>query len=130
MDTRNPINDLARSYTASWCSQDPLRVAAHFAVDGTLRINDGHAATGRDAIAAVARGFMNAFPDLIVRLDDLLFEPNGIVYRWTLDGTTNGHRVIISGFEEWEISADGLISHSLGHFDASDYQRQVGGGSA
>ena len=105
-------------------------MAAHFAVDGSLRVNDGEVALGRDAIAAVAHGFMTAFPDLIVSMDDLLVEPNGIVYRWTLDGTMNGHRVRISGFEEWEISADGLIAKSLGHFDASDYQRQIDGGTS
>ena len=130
MDTCSPIHDLAKLYTAAWCSQDPAQVAAHFAVDGSLCVNDGEVALGRDAIAAVAHGFMTAFPDLIVSMDDLLVEPNGIVYRWTLDGTMNGHRVRISGFEEWEISADGLIAKSLGHFDASDYQRQIDGGTS
>lgn len=130
MDTCSPIHDLAKCYTAAWCSQDPSQVAAHFAVDGSLCVNDGEVALGRDAIAAVAHGFMAAFPDLIVSMDDLLVEPNGIVYRWTLDGTMNGHRVHISGFEEWEINADGLIAQSLGHFDAADYQRQVDGGTS
>lgn len=128
MDTRSLIHEFARRYTAAWCSQDPALVASHFAVGGSLRVNEGEVAIGRDAISALAHGFMAAFPNLIVRMDELLFEPNGIIYRWTLDGTTNGRRVIISGYEEWELSADGLIAESLGHFDAADYQRQVDGG--
>jgi hypothetical protein len=52
------------------------------------------------------------------------------VYRWTLVGTNTGpggtgHRVRISGFEEWTIGADGLIADSLGQFDAAEYQRQL-----
>ena len=39
-----------------------------------------------------------------------------------------GREVRISGFEEWQIGADGLIAESLGHFDAEDYQRQLDGG--
>jgi hypothetical protein len=33
--------------------------------------------------------------------------------------------VRISGFEEWRIGADGLIAESEGHFDSSEYQRQL-----
>jgi hypothetical protein len=33
--------------------------------------------------------------------------------------------VRISGYEDWKIGSDGLISESLGHFDAADFQRQI-----
>ncbi len=127
MDSSTRIHDFARRYTAAWCSQDPAAVAAHFCVDGSLQVNEGTPANGRDAIAAVAQSFMAAFPDLVVRMDNLLLEPNGLVYRWTLTGTANGRSVDISGFEEWDLGADGLIARSLGHFDAAEYQRQVDG---
>jgi hypothetical protein len=39
-----------------------------------------------------------------------------------------GHRVRISGFELWQIGMDGLIASSQGHFDTSEYQRQLEGG--
>jgi hypothetical protein len=35
----------------------------------------------------------------------------------------------VSGFEEWEIGADGLITGSLGHFDEVHYRRQLEHGS-
>jgi hypothetical protein len=37
----------------------------------------------------------------------------------------NGNTVRISGYEEWIISAKGLIAESKGHFDEAEYQRQL-----
>lgn len=118
------IRELARRYTAAWCSQDPSSVAACYSPDGSLCVNNGDPAVGRDAIAEVARGFMTAFPDLEVRMEDLLLQNGRIVYRWSLTG---GQRVRIHGFEAWNIGPDGLIAESQGHFDAADYQRQLAG---
>ena len=126
----NHLRDLARRYTAAWCSQDPATVAAFFSANGSLRVNDSDPAVGRSAITEVARGFMAAFPDMEVRMDDLVVQSDRVVYRWTLTGTNTGpggtgHRVRISGFEEWRIGVDGLIAESQGRFDAADYQRQL-----
>ena len=126
------IRDLARRYTAAWCSQDPANVAAFFAPEGSLCVNDGVPAVGRGAISEVARGFMTAFPDMQVRMDGLLEREGRFIYRWTLTGTNTGpngtgQRVEISGFEEWKIGGDGLIAQSQGLFDDADYQRQLQG---
>jgi uncharacterized protein (TIGR02246 family) len=122
------IRDFAERYTAAWCSGEPGRVAEFFAPDGSLQVNDGASAVGRPAIAEVARGFMTAFPDLRVSLDDVQFQdPRRAIYCWTLDGTQSGtgRRVRVSGFEEWVLGADGLIAASLGHFDEASYRRQL-----
>jgi hypothetical protein len=55
-------------------------------------------------------------------------------YHWTLIGTNTGpggtgKRVCISGFERWQIGADGLIAASRGNFDDADYRRQLGFGA-
>jgi uncharacterized protein (TIGR02246 family) len=126
------LREFAERYTAAWCSQDPASVAAFFAPDGSLRVNDDDPAVGRGAITEVARGFMAAFPDLEVLMDDLAVDGDEAVYRWTLVGTNTGpggtgRAVRINGFEEWRIGADGLIAESLGHFDAADYRRQLEG---
>jgi uncharacterized protein (TIGR02246 family) len=128
------IREFATRYTAAWCSQDPDRVAAFFAPDGSLTINGGTASVGRPAISAAARGFMAAFPDLRVSMDEVSSDGEHGRYRWTLTGTNTGpggtgRRVRISGFEEWTFSADGLIAKSLGHFDAADYDRQLKSGA-
>jgi hypothetical protein len=75
---------------------------------------------------------MTAFPDLVVAMDAVSQEPDQAVYRWTLIGTNTGpegtgRAVRISGYEEWTLGADGLIAASLGHFDASGYDRQLQG---
>jgi len=65
------LPEFAAQYTEAWCSQEPARVAAFFAEDGSLTINDGEPAVGREAITTAARGFMTAFPDMVVRMDSL-----------------------------------------------------------
>lgn len=130
------LTAFAARYTAAWCSQDPDQVASFFATDGSLTINAGPPSVGRAAIAASARGFMTAFPDLVVRMDGVRVVADGAEYRWTLTGTNTGpggtgRAVRISGYEQWSFGADGLVSKSLGHFNEAEYQRQVSGtGSA
>src|SRR5262249_61088670 len=65
------LRDFAQRYTAAWCSGNPAAVAAFFAPDGSLSVNDGAPAEGRDAIALIAHSFMKSFPDLQVVMDDL-----------------------------------------------------------
>ena len=129
-DKLNRLRDFAARYTAAWCSQDAASVAAFFSPRGSLTINGGVPAIGRTAITEVAQGFMTAFPDLKVYMDDVVEIQGKVTYKWTLDGTNagpggTGKRVRISGFEIWRIGDDGLVAESLGSFDAADYQRQV-----
>jgi predicted ester cyclase len=126
------MREFARRYTFAWCSKHPASVAACYAADGSLKVNDNPPAVGRDAITGVVHGFMTDFPDMQVFMDDLRVQGDRLVYRWTLTGTNtgpggNGNRVRISGFEEWRIGVDGLIAESCGHFDAEDYNRQLKG---
>ena len=76
---------------------------------------------------------MTDFPDLQVLMDDLIVRADLAEYHWTLIGTNagpggTGKRVRISGFEEWKMSADGLIAESQGHFDSTEYQQQIRSG--
>ena len=58
------LQSFAEAYTAAWCSQDAARVASFYAEDGSLSVNGAAPAVGREAITAVAQGFMFAFPDI------------------------------------------------------------------
>ena len=123
--------DFATRYTAAWCSQDPSRVASFFAREGSLTVNGGAPAVGREQIADVARGFMTAVPDLRVLMDDVVDLGEHAIYQWTLIGTHGGpggtgRAVRISGHEEWRLSPEGLIAVSAGRFDVEDYKRQLG----
>jgi uncharacterized protein (TIGR02246 family) len=124
------LNQFSIRYTAAWCSQRAASVASFFADQGSLKINDGSPAIGRDAIAKAAQSFMTAFPDLVVKMDRLTVNGPKTEYDWTLTGTNTGpggtgKLVRIRGFEEWRFGPDGLITESVGHFDAADYQRQL-----
>jgi len=131
------IKQFAQRYADAWCSRDPEKVAAFFAENGSLSVNDGPPAVGRAAIAEVARGFMKTFPDMIVTVDDVTLELKlggrsscDAVFHWTLTGTNNGpggsgKRVRISGYELWQFDKVGLIRNSKGHFDGAEYERQL-----
>jgi steroid delta-isomerase-like uncharacterized protein len=126
------ITTLAQRYADAWCSQNPESVAAFFAENGSLSVNDGAPAVGRAAIADIARGFMRDFPDMIVTMDEVTHESDTTKFHWTLAGTNTGpggtgKRVRISGYELWKLDKDGLIGESKGHFDSAEYERQLSG---
>jgi uncharacterized protein (TIGR02246 family) len=89
----NDLTDLktfAKRYAEAWCSQNPESVAAFYAENGSLSVNDGPPAVGRAAIAEVARGFIHDFPDLVVTVDDVAHDSDGTKFHWTLIGTNTG----------------------------------------
>jgi uncharacterized protein (TIGR02246 family) len=123
--------EFGQRYAQAWCSQDPDQVAAFYAEDGSLTVNDGEPAVGRAAIAGVARGFMTEFPDMVVTMDRLVAKTGGHEFHWTVTGTyaANGNKVRFSGYEDWRFGSDGLVEESNGFFDADDYNRQIRGGA-
>ena len=128
------LTDFATRYAAAWSSQQPDRLASFYAETGALSVNGGTPSTGRAAIAATAQSFMAAFPDMIVKMDSVSQDGNHAVFHWTWTGTNTGpggtgKGVRISGYEEWTLSPDDLITESKGHFDEAEYQRQVTSGA-
>jgi len=149
----------AQRYAKAWCSQNPESVAAFFAERGSISINNGPPAVGRAAIAKEAEAFMTTFPDMVVTMDKVVHDKEGTKFRWILTGTNTGpggtgNRVRISGYElskidngaggsratwtgkperveeqGYESINDGLVAESKGHFDATDYERQLKGTS-
>jgi nuclear transport factor 2 (NTF2) superfamily protein len=128
---RDRIRDLARSYTEAWCSHDPARVAGHFTSGGTIAINGGEPTE----VTEVARSFMDAFPDIQVFMDDVVFRGETVEYHWTFTGTNTGPGgtgkwVRVSGLEEWSFGGDGLIAESKGTYDQAEYDRQLEHGAS
>ena len=129
------LRDFAARYTAAWCSRNASSVAEFFSPGGSLTINDGQPSVGRAAITAVAQGFMDAFPDIVVSMNDVHESAGRVTYNWTLTGTNTGPggtgmRVRIGGSESWKIGGDGLIAESLGSFNEKEYKRQLEHGAA
>ena len=124
--TCDQLTEFAQQYATAWCSHDPGKVAAFYAKDGLISVNDGQPTP----IAEVARGFFRDFPDTVVTFDKLVTTPAGVEFHWTFTGTNTGpggtgNKVRISGYELWKIGSDGLIAESKGNFDAADYERQL-----
>lgn len=132
---QSQLTDFATRYAADWSHQIPTDLAAHYAENGRLVVNDGVPAVGRSAITAKVAGFMTAFPDMVVKLDSLSGDASHPTFHWTWTGTNTGpggtgKAVRISGYEEWTLNVDGLIAESKGHYDEAEYQRQVSADSA
>jgi len=128
---QDQVRDFARSYTEAWCSHDPTRVAEHFVPAGTIAINGG----APTEVTEVARTFMTAFPDIQLFMDDVVFKDDTVEFHWTFTGTNTGPGgtgkwVRISGFEEWTFGDDGFVAESQGHYDQTEYDRQLEHGAA
>lgn len=124
------FQDFALRYTAAWCSHDPMSVASFFAEGGSLAVNGQEPAVGRSAIADIARGFYEAFPDTVVVMDLARLAGDRAVFMWTYVATNTGpggtgHGVRFNGWEQWILDDDGLIAVSDGRFDAAEYERQL-----
>ena len=95
--TSDNLTAFAARYARAWSSQNPESVAAFFADNASLTVNNGAPTSALE----VARGFMRDFPDMVVTLDKI--EPQGdrTAFHWTLTGTheKTGNHVRISGYE-------------------------------
>ena len=128
--TLDELTRFAQRYAKAWCSQNPESVAAFFAERGSISINNGPPAVGRAAIAKEAQAFTTTFPDMVVTMDKVAHNEEGTKFHWTLTGTNTGpggtgKRVRISGYELWQFDNAGLIENSKGHFDNSEFERQL-----
>jgi len=124
MNSEN-LNEFAERYAKTWCSNNPEAVAAFYAPNASISVNNG----APTPMAEVARNFMRDFPDMIVTFDKLEPREDQTIFHWTLTGTYagTGNHVQISGYELWKINDAGLITESNGHFDTAEYERQVSG---
>lgn len=122
---------LANAYTAAWNSGSAEAVAAFYAGDGEIVINRGTPWRGREGVAAMAAGFFADVPDLSLVCDGVRASGDHVVYLWTFTGhhAQSRNPLRITGWEEWDIDADGKVAASRGWFDAQDYARQVAGGA-
>ncbi len=124
------LAEFATRYAEAWSGQDPEAFASFYAENGSLTINDDEPSVGRDAVEQTAREFMNAFPDMVVRMVELSRDGDRVNFYWHWTGTNTGpggtgNAVDLKGYEQWTLDDDGLILESLGHLDEAEYQRQL-----
>lgn len=124
------MTDFASRYASAGSNEDPAAFASFYSKNGSFRINDGEVSEGREAIAETAASFMAAFPDMRVRLVEVVETDDFVEFHWHWTGTNNGpdgtgNSVDLKGFEQWTLSEDGLIQESRGSMDDAEYQRQL-----
>lgn len=127
--TQKQLEDLAQRYTDAWNSKRPENVAASRVSSATFVINRGEPFVGHDAHVAMAAGFYADVPDLHLTCDGIHGAGPHVVYLWTFTGhhAETGKPLKVSGWEEWDLDKDLMITSALGWFDAEDYARQVEG---
>ena len=129
-DDQIRVREFAGRYADAWGSHDPAEVASFYAPAGTISINGGLPTPMVEA----ANGFISAFPDIQVFMDDVVLHGEAVEFHWTFTGTNTGPGgtgkcVRISGFEEWTFGEDGLVVESQGHYDQAEYERQLAHGA-
>jgi len=122
--------NFGKDYTSAWNSNDPAKVASFYALDGTLTVNQGTPAEGREALTNLVNSYMEAFPDMELTMDSLVADGDTYRYHWRFIGTFsgpggNGNIVDFVGFELWTMNAEGLVQKSIGTYDSEDYNRQL-----
>ena len=81
--SQSAAEERAIAYTSAWNSPVSDAVASFFAEDGRIVINDGEPSIGREQVALMAGGFIEAFPDITVHMDDVRWSGTHAIYRWT-----------------------------------------------
>lgn len=124
------IREVAKIYTAAWCSRSAEAVASFYEENAISIINAGTPTVGRSAIADAMGAFFSEFPDLVLRMDDLRSGGNQAIFLWALEGTNcgpggTGNFVRIPGWQNWCLSDDLLITKAEGGFDAVEHERQI-----
>ncbi len=124
------LDGFGASYAAAWSSGEPERLAACYAPDGWLKVNDGEPAMGRAALAQTARSFMTAIPAMKVACVAITAHGEGAIFEWALESTTaRGLSVGARGRELLTFAADGTIATSLGSFDTDDFMTRLAAAS-
>jgi steroid delta-isomerase-like uncharacterized protein len=133
--TRDQIVELCERQLEAWNAHDPGGVGAVFASDATLQDAGGESVTGRDAIAARAKGYIDAFPDLQLQICALSVDGNKYALEWRASGTNTGSlagmpptnkSVLIEGCDVAEVGDDGLVHREMDYWNEASMMRQLG----
>jgi steroid delta-isomerase-like uncharacterized protein len=133
--TRDEIVASCRREVESWSAHDPVGVAALYAEDATVTDAGGETATGRDAIAARAKQYMDAFPDLRFEVQSIEVDANTFTMEWRASGTNSGSLagmpatnkpVVVDGCDVGEFGDDGLIHRETDYWNEASMLRQLG----
>lgn len=114
--TQEQARDIAAACTAAWNTGSTQAVAAFYAPDGGIVINNGTPWVNREGVAQMAAGFFADVPNLLLTCDAVRVAGDHIAYFWTFTGTHSGsgNPLNIVGWKEWDMNADLKVQSSRG----------------
>jgi steroid delta-isomerase-like uncharacterized protein len=133
--TRDEIITLIKRQADAWNARDERAIAEFFAADATLHDAGGDTARGRDEIAARAKQYLDAFPDLRLEIASIEVDGNRGTLEWKAIGTNSGslagvpatnRSVVIEGCGVADIGDDGLIHRETDYWNEASMMRQLG----
>ena len=133
--TRDEIVAACERQADAWGAHDDQAVAACFARDAALRDAGGETINGRDAIAARAKMYMDAFPDMRFDIESIEVEGNRFAMEWKAYGTNTaslmdapatGKSVVVEGCDVGVFGDDGLIQRETDYWNEASFLRQLG----
>jgi steroid delta-isomerase-like uncharacterized protein len=132
--TRSEIETLVERGKAGWRNRDVDELLAGRAPDCIVESPFHGIVKGRDAIAAVYRSWLTAFPDATFQPTDLVVDGDRVVMFWTFSGTHSaefagfaptGRHFSIVGISLFTIRDDYVV-HERRYYDVTALLVQVG----
>lgn len=101
---KDELKSFGNKYEAAWRSLLPEIPFSYQAKECTVTVNDGEPMIAAEERLGGIIGFMEAFPDLLITMRDIVEEDRGTVFYWNLKGTNTGaggtgNKVDIDGCE-------------------------------
>lgn len=135
------VSAFARRWVSAWNSRDADRVVGLYMADGVHRMSAGSPYEGSDAIGAMVRRSLDAYPDLSFSVRDSFGIALGagwrIVIEYTMRGTQtgeingregSGRPIEVDGALVATLGADLRISEVIDYVDHHAIRVQQGGG--
>jgi steroid delta-isomerase-like uncharacterized protein len=121
---------------AAWNAHDPDGVAACYAEDAELLdVGLPEPVRGREAIRESVAGYLAAFSDFHVEVDEAIVSGNRAAQEWTVTGTNDGElmglpptgkRATTHGCGVLEVGDDGLVRRAANYWNAAELMQQLG----
>lgn len=117
----------ALAYLAAFGERDPAAIAAHVTADF---VNEhasalGSGCSGRDEYLRRLPAFLERFPGLTYRAEQVLEDGTAVAIAYRLTATDDEHPVVVRGVMIFEV-VNGLIRRRTDYWDSLGYLHQIG----
>ena len=125
---------LVRRNLELWNKRDTTAAGETYAVDYIYHGPGGQELRGREGIKGLWAVILDAFPDLVATVDDVVAEGNKVVSRWTIQGTHTGEfqgiaptnkQITMPIIEIFRIEG-GFLAEAWDMYDQLSFMQQLG----